>query len=350
MPKSHRLGRREKVFAVLSQRLRPLNRARRTSVVVGALTVCATLLTGCGSGPAQAGAAAIVGSQEVSLSDTQRAIDEALAQPRLVENATPSVISSLAAQEKDGAKYQNLSVEQQRNVTRSLFGRIILSRQIQHLLITEAARREKLSVSPAQVDAALARQAREVGAIALAFDPASVREAMEDRLLTQALGAKYVDRLMITADVMTVTGRANAIKAAHLLARGGAVAVNTVRAAGQNGNLGVQMRAAVVAPTGSIFLFGTPVNQVVAAYTGGDSYTVWRITDRRTTPPMPGSVSVATVLGSDALYAVGTQLLQPIGEELGVRVNPRYGVWDAPNVMVLGADQQTSLVLPVDQD
>jgi hypothetical protein len=316
---------------------------------VTALAACATLLTGCGSGPSQAGAAAIVGSESVSLTETQQAIDEALGQPKLVEHATPSVISSLAAQEKDSAKYQNLTVEQQRDITRSLFGRIILTRQIQHLLITQAARRENLSVSPAQVNAALARQAREVGAIALAFDPASVREAMEDRLLTQALGAKYVDRLTITADVMSVNGRANAMKVAHLLAQGGATAVNTVRAAGQNGSAGVQMRAAVVAPTGSIFLFGTPVNQVVAAYTGGDSYTVWRITDRRTTPAPPGSVSIATVLGSDALYAVGTQLLQPIAEELGVRVNPRYGVWDAPNVMVLGADQQTSLVLPVDQ-
>ncbi|HZZ45502.1 MAG TPA: hypothetical protein VFE65_01300 [Pseudonocardia sp.] len=315
-----------------------------------ALAACATLLTGCGSGPSQAGAAAIVGSEAVPLSDTQRAIDEALGQPKLVENATPSVISSLAAQEKDSAKYQNLPLEQQREITRSLFGRIILSRQIQHLLITEAARRENLSVNPAQVNAALARQAREVGAIALAFDPASVREAMEDRLLTQALAAKYVDRLQITADVMTVNGRANAMKAAHLLAKGGAIAVNTVRAAGPNGSAGVRMRAAVVAPTGSIFLFGTPANEVVAAYTGGDSYTVWRVTDRRTTPPPPGSVSIATVLGSDALYAVGTQLLQPLSEELGVRVNPRYGVWDAPNVMVLGADQQTSLVLPVDQD
>lgn len=317
-------------------------------MLVASLAACAALLAGCGDGPSQVGAAAVVGDQTVSLSNTQHQIDQALAQPGLVDGATPSVIASLAAQDRDNPKYQNLGPDQQRAVVEALFGRIILTRQVQHLLLVEAARRNDLVVSDRQVDTALARPgvAKAVGAAALAFDQASLRDAVRDRLTAQALAAKYVDRLSITVDVIGANSRDQALAAARNLAAGADAAERAVKDAGQSGHANLRLRAAQVAQSDSVFLFGTPAGEVVAAYTGGDSWTVWRVTKRTVAPPPPGAVSLATVLDPVSLQAIGIQLLQPLAEELKVRVNPRYGIWDAPNVMVLGPDQPASVVLP----
>jgi hypothetical protein len=333
---------------VLIRRLRPVKQASRAGVLVASLAACGALLAGCGAGPSQTGAAAVVGDQTVSLSDTQKQIDRALAQPGLVDGATPAVVASLAAQDHDNPRYQNLSPEQQRAVTQALFGRVILTREVQHMLLVEAARRNNLVVSDRQVDAVLARPgvAKAVGAAGLAFDPASVREAMRDRLTSQALAAKYVDRLSIVVDVIGASSRGAALTAARGLAAGGDAAEDAIKKAGQNGHANLRLRAAQVAKSDSVFLFGTPAGQVVAAYTGGDSWTVWRVTQRTIAPPPPGAVSLATVLDPSALQTIGVQLLQPLAEELNVRVNPRYGTWDAPNVMVLGPDQPASVVLP----
>ncbi|WP_083665810.1 hypothetical protein [Saccharomonospora sp. CUA-673] len=38
--------------------------------------------------------------------------------------------------------------------------------------------------------------------------------------------------------------------------------------------------------------------------------------------PLPGQVN------PEFLYFAGLRMLQPIAEDVGVRLNPRYGVWD----------------------
>ncbi|SFP39665.1 SurA N-terminal domain-containing protein [Amycolatopsis arida] len=42
------------------------------------------------------------------------------------------------------------------------------------------------------------------------------------------------------------------------------------------------------------------------------------------------------------LYRVGLRMLQPIAEELGVRVNPRYGVWDAAGMSVVPSEEEVT--------
>jgi hypothetical protein len=319
-----------------------------TRVLVAAVAVSGALLAGCGTGPSQVGASAIVGDQSVSLSETQQRVDRALSQPNLVDSVTPNVVANLVQLDPNNPKYQNLSPDQQRTITQALLARVIVTKQVQHLLLQRAAQEARITVSPEQVTAALAipGMSRQLAAGSLAFDPPALREAMGDWLTAQALAIRDMDRLAITVDEVVAGSREQALTAARALAAGGSTAAEALRAAGSNARIGVRMTAVQAARTGSTFLLGTPAGEVVAANTGQDSWGVWRVTRRDLVGPPATRPSATSQVGADGLQSIGVQLLQPLAERIGVRVNPRYGTWDSPNLMVLSPDQQPSIVLP----
>jgi hypothetical protein len=334
--------------AVLIQRSPRVVGPRRASVLAAVVAAGGALLAGCGAGPNQVGSSVIVGEAAVSLSATEHRVDEALAQPNLVDSVLPSVVSGLVQHDPNNPKYQNLTPDQQRSLTQALLARVIVTKQVQHVLLAEAARRDGITVTPEQVSAGLAipGMAQQLAENGLAFDPATLRETMQDLLTAQALAVREMDRLSITVDEVAVSSKDQAIAAARALAAGGAQAANALRAAGQNARGGVRMTAVQAAQSGSTFLLGTPAGQVVAAYAGQDSWGVWRVTRRDSNGPPSAGLDAVAQLDADGLQAVGIQLLQPLAEQLGVRVNPRYGIWDTPNLLVLGPDQPVSIVLP----
>ena len=60
---------------------------------------------------------------------------------------------------------------------------------------------------------------------------------------------------------------------------------------------------------------------------------MFKVTDRRTNAPSdPAAVSN---ISQSQLITIGERLLQPDAETLGVRVNPRYGVWDPIQLRVV---------------
>jgi hypothetical protein len=68
------------------------------------------------------------------------------------------------------------------------------------------------------------------------------------------------------------------------------------------------------------------------------------VADRRTDAQAdPAAVSG---LSQDQFTTLGIRLLQGTADELGVRVNPRYGVWDPIRMRVVAEDQQAGLILP----
>ena len=89
---------------------------------------------------------------------------------------------------------------------------------------------------------------------------------------------------------------------------------------------------------------GTPVGDVVAYQPDPQQSTwnVFRVTARRTDAPPAGG---AATLSLQQLYLIGQRTLQPIADDLSVRVNPRYGVWDQVALRVVPADQTAGLVL-----
>ena len=70
---------------------------------------------------------------------------------------------------------------------------------------------------------------------------------------------------------------------------------------------------------------------------------VLRVTDRRTEPN--ADPSAVANLGEADLATIGERLLQPLAEQVGVRVNPRYGMWDPISLRVVPADQVDGAIL-----
>jgi hypothetical protein len=72
---------------------------------------------------------------------------------------------------------------------------------------------------------------------------------------------------------------------------------------------------------------------------------VLRVTDRKVDPN--ADPNAAASLGDSDLAAIGQRLLQPLAEEVGVRVNPRFGVWDPVSMRVVAANQEGGAILPL---
>lgn len=289
------------------------------------VVAAAAVLTGCGSGPNQVGSAAIVGSTGVSLGDTQQRIDAALAKPGLLDQL-----------KLQGDKAADISRE-------------VVSRSVQHVLLEEAARREKIRVTDEQVNAELTREGGVDALVeATIYDKDSVRDAVRDQLVAQALARKLLPKLAVTVDVTNAKSREDAVAKARKMASGPSGAA-AVLAADPRAQRGLQLRAALVPQSAASFLFGTPAGSVVAAQTSPapDGWTVLRVTSRNTSAPGGApKASPLSQLDDSTLDDIGRRFTQPLAQELGVRVNPRYGVWDPLRLAVLAPGTPAGLVLP----
>jgi hypothetical protein len=271
------------------------------------------------------GSAAIIGSTALPLGETQHRIDSALAKPGLLDQL-----------KLQGDKPADISRE-------------VVSRAVQHLLLAEAARREKIGVTDDQVDAELTREGGVDALVeATIYDKASVREAVRDQLVSQALARKLLPRVMVTVDVTNATSREDAVAKARRMASGPSGAA-AVLAADPRAQRGLQLRASLVPQSAASFLFGTPAGSVVAAQTSPapDGWTVLRVTARSTAGPGGDSkASSISQLDDSTLDDIGRRFTQPLAQELGVRVNPRYGEWDPLRLAVLAPGTPAGLVLP----
>ena len=317
-------------------------RLRKSGVLVTAIATCGVLLAGCGAGPSQLGSAAIVGDHGVSLSDTEKRINTVLSTPGLVQSLTPQMVSSLIQQDPKNPKYQNLTADEQRDLTQTALARGVVTAQVRHLLLAEAARRAGITITPKQLTDALA--SKNAQSSFSPIDLAAPKEAIRDRLIAEQLAVRQLGTLSITADEMLVDSRAKALDTAHALAAGGTQATAVLNEAKKTGRGGEDhMTGVQAAQSGAIFLLGIPTGEVVAISGGGGAWLVLHVTHRDTTGK--GSAGIDQ-LDPDTLAATGMQLVQPLAEQLQVRVNPRYGTWDALRMTVLGSDHPASIVLP----
>ncbi|MBA2324424.1 MAG: SurA N-terminal domain-containing protein [Pseudonocardiales bacterium] len=292
------------------------------ALVVSGVLVAA--LTGCGGGPSQPGAAVIVGSTAVSLSDTQQRIDVALAKPGLIDQ--------LRLQGNEPAD----------------ISREVVTRAVQHVLLAEAARREGIGIRDDQVDAELTREGGVDELVdATIYDRVTVREAVRDQLISQALARKLLTRVAVTVDVTSAISQQDAVAKARQMAAGPAQAA-AVLAADPRAKRGQQLRASLNPQLAASILFGTPAGSVVAVQTSPapDGWTVLRVTARSTTAPPVGGPGAVSQLDDATLDDIGRRFTQPLAGELGVRVNPRYGTWDPLRLIVLGPGMSAGLVLP----
>lgn len=325
------------------------------AVVAGAL-----LLAGCGSGPSQVGSAVIVGDRSVGIDQVQSMIDQAV---------------------REQPYAQKLAREHKLDV----LGREIVRQSVLHELTLRAARQEGLVVDQAKVAALTAKEnsapVTDTGqgdqtAVTLIVSKLRDRyEVASDVVLEMQLAQKYLPKLSISADYVGISAtsdtdpgaRAHALDLAKQLSADPSKVQATVQQASQEAQQAQQtgapgpggfsdagmtevFGAAQYLSLAQTPLFGSPANSVVAFQArmpAKPDWYVFVVHNRGTDKPVAADQETQKP-NDQQLTSIGTRLLQPYLADAGVRVNPRYGVWDVVS-MNLAPNQATTkgVVLPL---
>lgn len=289
--------------------------------VAAAVAVVAAAISGCG-GPNQAGTAVFVGERAVPLEQVQAQLDTVLAKDELV------------------AQY-----EARGNTTADL-ARSIVTHVVVHDLLGRRAAQEGIVVTDAEVDAQIAQSG---GVEALLdgslLDLPVLRERVRDELIAAQLAQRQVPGLEVTVDLVGATSRDDAQAKAEALVAGGPEA-DALTANPQTGRAGLTVQAANSPGDAASPAFALPVGSVVAYQPDPQSanWLVIKVTDRRTDAPTDPAALGG--LSQAQLVAIGERTVQQTAEEVGVRINPRYGVWDPIQLRVVAEDQQAGMILP----
>jgi SurA-like protein len=278
----------------------------------------ALLLAGCGSGPAQAGSAAIVGDTVIPLN---------LVQGRLADYVDHKPSGGQA--QPEGAPQAKLDE----------IARGILTYKIQHELTMRAAEREGVSVSEDAISQVLERFGGAEQASQGTFFSADTfrNERARDQLLQVEIGRKYADKLAVTFDYFYANNTQDAIDKAKQVSRDTSKMDQFIREAEQRNaqkDQPVSGRNATVSSAESpqlatTLMFGVPAGTVIAFQPSGDqgNWIVAHVKER-TTNAKKSTDGGSEELTGTILAAIGVRMLQPLADELKLKVNPRYGVWD----------------------
>ena len=310
-----------------------MNRSTCRALVATGLGV--VLLSGCGSGSqVRAGAAALVGSERITSEALSQAVSRGLADPAAAEQV---------AADRDGYQRQ------------------VLSRLVNHDLLAVAARERGVSVTPGQVDSRLAGfQAQAGGAAQLEQQAAQggiavsdLRSVVSDVVLQENLGdALTADLPVSDADLSAAynanVGQYDRVHTAHILVADEALARRLLTQvtddpasfpalarqystdAGSKeagGDLGFVGRGQLV-PEYEDAAFPAKDGATVLAKTEFGWHVIKVIAHQRTTLQQATPELRRTVL--EAQRQKRTQeVLAATAARLGVKVNPRFGRWDA---------------------
>jgi predicted nucleic acid-binding protein len=323
---------------------------RRPAALIAGLAVLGSVLTACGSGSTQANSAVIIGKRVISVDEVQQRLDTALSKEQVA---------------KDLAKNHKLD----------LVSRGIVSTLVLHELIVEQVRRDGLSVSEKDVADFLARAAPAEDPVQRAVDAGfDAKELARDRLLLQTIGNKYLDKLQITFDGALLTSPANAKATALDLANKLAAEPNRSAellkaASGGGANQDVSpVTDQKFDPIGAFQLFdqrqlllkdvfGVAAGNVVAFGfdSGGDQqqggisgWLVALVKNRITNATLPAEeVSLAAQVPPGWSQTIAVELVSPLTTELGLQLNPRYGVWDQLAAAVVPSEaEKVGLIKP----
>lgn len=310
---------------VAGQGGRPRYRAGR---LLAALTAGTGLLAaGCGTGPSQVDAAAIVGNTVIPLAQVQQNFTDVLAR-------NPDAKDSLKQQHK------------MPDLTRQL-----VTLGVQHELVNQVSQQEGLTANEIDVTKLVDSQG---GAAAAAknsvFDENGIREHAKDQLRLIELAKKYLPGLSVTVDVTFADDRTGALDRAKKMAEGPQQEQQVIQAdqaGGLHAQSGLTLKALDSPENATGPLFGTPVGTVVAYQAGqqsqGGQWVVALIRNRNTNGPVDTKAVSQSVdnISPKVLQAVGQRLLVPTADKIGVRINPRYGVWDPVSIGAAANNDQT---------
>jgi hypothetical protein len=306
-------------------------------LVTGALG--ALLLAGCASGPGQAGSAAIVDGNAISLDTIQTELNSYLT------NQPPA---------SSGSQQQSPAQE----------ARLLLSYAVMHQVDNAAVAKYGLTI-PAQ---AVSQYADELGGVdqlvkGSGFTSDEVQSILRDRVAEMAYASKYLARFQVTFDSVTVADQKTATALAQKLGADPANARANLQAAAAANNGQAQFGTKLTG--GQIFsqqkqfedqaqqsggssasstvlpLLAAKSNSVLSFPFAQGQWVVLVVHDANTNgTPSSADQSALSQATSDDLYQSGTYLLSTFAQGLGIRISPRYGVWDAVGMEVVGTPDQ----------
>jgi SurA-like protein len=287
----------------------------------------ALLLAGCGAtGPSQTGSAAIVGDTAIPLNLVQDRLSKYL--DRLPDDQQEA---------EGGAPKPKLDQT----------ARDILTFKIQHELTLRAADREDVSVSEDTLsqllDQAGGAQQLSEGTF---FDADTFRnERARDQLLQVEIGRKYASKLSVTFDYFYAKDTQEAVDKAKQIARDPQKMGQFVRDAQQKDSQAGETNATVTSAQSpqlaTTLLFGVPADTVIA-FPPSEQQGNWIVAHvkKRSTNASASADGTSQELTPDVLAGIGLRMLQPLADELKIKVNPRYGVWDTAKMDVAPSEAE----------
>ncbi|GAA2970532.1 SurA N-terminal domain-containing protein [Actinokineospora diospyrosa] len=319
---------------------------RRRSPLIASLIALGLVLGACASGPNQVNSAAIVGGKTIGVNEVQDLVDKAVK----VEPA----VRVLADQRK-----------------LNLVSRAVLRQLVLHELIADYSTKQRVTVEPAQVtqlaeqisaslqefpdDGSASPEAIVQQAVNRAFD---AEYLARDYLLLAQFGREQLSKLSVTFDFTLVAAgeqaaagslRGQAVDKAKQMAQSPEAAAKVIDAdvaAGAQAAKGETLTPALAPEIAGTVIFGAPAGSVIA-FQPNPEQANWVVAvihkrgfDGKPAAEKEDDPRVATSLGR--------RLLQSTGEELGIKISPRYGVWDASDMNVAADDSLTvGVVFPI---
>lgn len=308
----------------------------RSVAAAVAAVLSAVLLAGCGSGPSQAGAAAIVGDTEIPIGYVQSWWERVMGDDTLKE------------QLRANGQLDDL-------------GRVIVREAVRHELLKITAEREGLQFDEAQVSELIETLGGEQAAVEITqsiYDRNTIRDRARDQLLAVALGRKYFDTT-VRFDYTFAGSREQALNKARELAADPRRVRSIIEADRQRGlQVGLDQRQSIADNLDAVLrtpLFSVPAGHVLAYPDADESnpgqWVVAVIRERTTGTPssQPGAVTIDRV-NESRLEGVGLRLLGIESRKIGVRLNPRYGVWSHEYVAIGASEGEVpAIVVPMAQ-
>ncbi|PPK70329.1 SurA N-terminal domain-containing protein [Actinokineospora auranticolor] len=320
---------------------------RRRGPFVALLAAVGLALGACATGPSQVNAAAVVGDRTISVDRVQDLVQQAV-------KAEPAA-RVLADQRK-----------------LDLLSREALRQLVQHELIERYAAKANLTVDPAKVaevagqigdsfqelpvDGGVSPQVISRQAVTKVLDR---NQVARDFLLLGEIGDRELTKLSVTFDFVLVTAvsqdqsqgavREAAVAKANKLAEGLKQAdafIDAEIAAGEQAAKAETLTPAAASDIAGTVLFGAPENSVVAFRPNPENANwVVALIRKRDTNAKPDEKAKADPQTAQSL---GPRLLQPLLAEVGVKISPRYGVWDETGMDIApSAAEASGVVIPV---
>lgn len=305
--------------------LRAVGAARRAALGVAGVAAVGLLIGSCGFGPSQLSAAAFVNGTEIP------------------QDQVHGQLLTVLAKEGPQARAQLEAGHQLDDISRK-----ILTVRIRHQLLEIAARRTGVTVDPATVN----RLVTEVGGAEAAskgtiYDANGYRQRAKDQLLMAALGRTALHSSAVTVDYTTADTRTAAKQRVEQLSQAGSKAarqsIDADVRAGKDAELGKRIVAADDPVFATTPAFGVTEGTVVAFQLEDTKPWVIMVVKNRTTRGVQPSDHAPQIDQIDpaVLEAIGLRQLALVGEDVGVRLNPRYGVWDPVSLQVVSDENET---------